>query len=198
MIKKIRGFVFFHITNKIKKKRMKIFYEMMKIKGGEIILDIGAGGGDLWDKYASFKNINLIGLDIRACGSRVYKKFIIGDCRKLPFADKSVDIIFSNSVLEHVGNYEQQRFAANEIMRVGKRYFVQVPNKHFPIEPHYFIPLLQYLPVKWQNHITRILFRESEEIYLPTKKQLKLLFKNAEIIPERAFGMIKSFYMVKR
>jgi len=82
-------------------------------------------------------------------------------------------------------------------MRIGKKYFVQVPNKHFPIEPHYFIPFLQYLPVRWQKYITRMLFRDSEEIYLPTKKQLMLLFPNAEIIPKRFFGLTTSFYVYK-
>lgn len=82
-------------------------------------------------------------------------------------------------------------------MRVGKRYFVQAPNKHFPIEPHYFIPFLQYLPVGIQKFVTKLLFGESEDIHLPTKKQLKLLFPDAEIIPERFFGLTKSFYIYR-
>lgn len=52
------------------------------------------------------------------------------------FQDNEFDAVFSNSVIEHVGDYEAQRQMANEIMRVGKRYFVQTPNFYFPIEPH--------------------------------------------------------------
>jgi len=197
-IQKIRNFVFFNITDKFKRERMRLFFQIMKIKGNEIILDIGAGGGELWNKFSSFENLNLIGLDIKQNNSKVYKKFIIGDARNLPFSNKSIDIIFSNSVLEHVGGGEQQKIMANEIMRVGKKFFIQVPNKHFPVEPHYFIPFLQYLPIRCQKIITKIFFRESEEIYLPTRKQLEILFPDAEIIPEVFLGLTKSFYIYKK
>ena len=36
---------------------------------------------------------------------------------------------------------------AREIQRVGKRYFVQTPNRYFPIEPHYMLPYFQFLPL---------------------------------------------------
>ena len=155
-------------------------------------------GGELWREFSLVKDLNLFGLDIKPCTSDVYKHFIVGDAKSLPFPDKSFDIVFSNSVLEHVGDFEQQKLMANEIRRVGKRYFVQVPNKHFPIEPHYFIPFLQYLPRKLQKWITRLFFRESEDIYLPTKKQLKLLFPDAEIISEKFLLFTKSFYIYRK
>jgi len=51
--------------------------------------------------------LNLIGLNIKEGNSKVYKNFFVGDGQRLPFLDKSFDIVFSNSVLEHVGNFEQ-------------------------------------------------------------------------------------------
>lgn len=199
LIQKLRSFIFFNITSKLKRKRMAIFFEIMKIKGDETILDIGAGGGELWTEFSSLGNLNLIGLDIEYINSSIYKKFIVDDAKNLcQFNDKSIDIVFSNSVLEHVGDFEQQKLMANEIMRVGKKFFIQVPNKHFPVEPHYFIPFLQYLPIKRQKCITRILFKESEEIHLPTKKQLVLLFSGAEIMQEKFFGLTKSFYIFRK
>ncbi len=45
----------------------------------------------------------------------------------LPFKDKSYDIVFSNSVIEHVGNLEKQKQFADEVQRVGKSYFIQTP-----------------------------------------------------------------------
>lgn len=143
------------------------------------------------------KNLNITGLDIKRCNSKVYKNFVIGDARKLPFPEKSFDIVFSNSVLEHIGDYKQQKLAAKEIRRVGKKYFVQVPNKNFPIEPHYFIPFLQFLPVKLQKMFTYFLFGEKEEIYLPTKRQLKILFPDGSIVEEKFLGLTKSFYVYK-
>ncbi|MEM2045934.1 MAG: class I SAM-dependent methyltransferase, partial [Candidatus Bathyarchaeia archaeon] len=59
-------------------------------------------------------------------------EWIIGDARCMPFKDKSFDVVFSNSVIEHVGNYDDQKMCAEEIRRVGKCYFVQTPNFYFP------------------------------------------------------------------
>ena len=71
-------------------------------------------------------------------------KYVIGDaCNLDMLSSKSFDIIYSNSVIEHVGRERQKEFA-NEIMRVGKKYWVQTPYKHFPVEPHFVFPFFQY------------------------------------------------------
>ena len=58
--------------------------------------------------------------------------FVSGDGCQLPFADQSFEIVFSNSVIEHVGTPAQQRRFADEVRRVGKRYWVQTPTAGFP------------------------------------------------------------------
>ncbi len=94
LIQKIRNFVFFNVTDKLKRKRMRLFFQIMKINGTEIVLDIGAGGGMLWSEFSSSQKLNLIGLDIKYNNSSVYKEFVVGDARNLyQFNDKSIDII---------------------------------------------------------------------------------------------------------
>lgn len=66
------------------------------------------------------------------------------------FKDQEFDIVFSNSVIEHVGDYDQQRKMAQEIKRVGKSYFIQTPNLFFPIEAHTCYPLFQFMPTAIQ------------------------------------------------
>ena len=44
---------------------------------------------------------------------------------------------------------------AEEIKRVGRRYFVQTPNRAFPLEPHVMMPLVNYLPKRWQRRLYR-------------------------------------------
>lgn len=77
---------------------------------------------------------------------------VIADGTRLPFHDGAFDFVFSNSVIEHVADHAA--FAA-EIRRVGKRYFVQTPNKAFPFEPHVLTPLVNYLPKRWQRRLYR-------------------------------------------
>ena len=74
--------------------------------------------------------------------------FVAGDGRNLSnFDDNAFDIAHSNSVLEHVGNWEDMRQFAGEIARVGRKYFVQTPSFWFPIEPHCMTPFFHWLPI---------------------------------------------------
>lgn len=73
----------------------------------------------------------------------------------LPFEDQEFDIVYSNAVLEHVGSRSQQKQFIHEMCRVGRRRFLTVPNRLFPIEHHTCIPLLHYLPQNWFRKILR-------------------------------------------
>src|SRR5262245_32189307 len=74
-----------------------------------------------------------------------------GDATNLhEYADKSFDIVFSNSVIEHLFTFENQVKMASEVQRVGRAYWVQTPNYWFPIEPHFHVPGWQWMPVSWR------------------------------------------------
>ncbi|MGL1255153.1 methyltransferase domain-containing protein, partial [Vibrio parahaemolyticus] len=57
--------------------------------------------------------------------------------------DQQFDIVFSNSVIEHLYTWENQEKMAKEVLRVGKYHFIQTPNYWFPIEPHWVFPFFQ-------------------------------------------------------
>jgi len=123
------------------------------------------------------------------------------------FADKSFDVVFSNSVIEHVGSYENQRRMADEVMRVGRRYFIQTPNRRFPLEPHFLVPWFQYLPgevraqlvhrfdVGWYRRIPDLEEARAEvnSIQLLSRRKFAALFPGAAIHVERFAGIPKSF-----
>ena len=69
-----------------------------------------------------------------------------GDACALPFADGSFDVVFSNAVIEHVGDIDRQRLFVAEALRVGRRVFLTTPNRWFPIEVHTRLPLVHWLP----------------------------------------------------
>ena len=134
-------------------------------------------------------------------------KSMVGDARALHFGDSSFDVVFSNSVIEHVGEHRDQMKMANEVMRVGKRYFVQTPNRYFPIEPHFLFPMFQFLPVVVRIRLLQtfnlgwfprtpemIKAREIvESIRLLDSYEFLQLFPGSSLYEEKAFGMTKSF-----
>jgi SAM-dependent methyltransferase len=64
----------------------------------------------------------------------------------LPFADGAFDVAHSNAVLEHVGGPDARRAFVRELLRVGRRLFLTVPNRWFPVEHHTALPLLHFHP----------------------------------------------------
>ena len=117
------------------------------------------------------------------------------------------DIVFSNSVIEHVGGPDDWRRMADEIRRVGKSYFVQTPNRYFPIEPHYMFPFFQFLPLgvkawllenfalDWggraATHERALQLARGVEL-LPFR-EFSAMFPGAAIYRERVLGLTKSF-----
>jgi len=81
-------------------------------------------------------------------------RVVQADARALPFATGAVDAIYSNAVIEHVGDWSHQQQFASEVRRVGRSYFITTPNKYFPIELHYHVPFFQFYPrwlQRWLN-----------------------------------------------
>ncbi len=62
--------------------------------------------------------------------------FVVGDGRALPFQSGSVDLVFSNAVIEHVGGEAEQRRFVREASRVGRHWIITTPNRWFPVESH--------------------------------------------------------------
>lgn len=128
------------------------------------------------------------------------------------FSDNEFDIVFSNSVIEHVGSLENQKRFAREVRRVGKSYWVQTPNKMFPVEPHFLFPFFQFMPgklqksvaLKWKySHMKRWarddqhLLKEFSLIRLLSCREFKTLFEDGHLYKEKAFGLTKSFVAYK-
>lgn len=80
---------------------------------------------------------------------------IFGDGCRLPFRDGAFDIVFSNSVIEHVGGAERQAEFARETARAGRGYWVQTPNLRFPIETHLLTPFIHWLPRALQRRLAQ-------------------------------------------
>lgn len=172
------------------------------------ILDVG--GTDYFWKESSLPklpNIEITLLNLvnqHICTDTI--KGRVGDGTNMPeYADDHFDLVFSNSVIEHLYTWKNQEKMAKEILRVGKKYYIQTPNKHFPIEAHYALPFAQNLPKSWMEFIltkTRLSRLKKwsvedakqylEEIRLLDEKEMKTLFPDCTIYKENWVGMTKS------
>lgn len=200
------------LANKFRQKRFKYFNELIHDLPYPItILDVG-GTEDFWKQMgiAGNNKFELTILNITEPTSLVKGKikFIKGDAADLGiFADNSFDVVFSNSVIEHIAEKANRMKMANEIKRVGKRYFVQTPNYYFPFEPHFLFPCFQFLPVGIRMLLLKYFnmgwFKkcrdDNEAIELLKNNQLlklsefKKYFSDGKIIRERLLFLNKSF-----
>ena len=139
----------------------------------------------------------------------------------LPFSDHEFNIVFCNSVIEHVTipkeeiwsfkstkdfknlSLKRQVEFANEIRRIGKSYFVQTPNKYFIIESHTWLPgLIVFLPRSIQIKTIKFFNKfwvktTTHDWNLLTFKDMKKLFPDAVIYKEKSFGLTKSLIAIK-
>lgn len=174
------------------------------------ILDAG-GTETFWEMMGltdpAIVNVAIVNTEAMTTGLPAFK-FIQADARNLSmFRDKEFDIVFSNSVIEHVGSFADQKKMADEIMRIGKKFFVQTPNYWFPFEPHFMFPLFQFLPqavkIKLLMSFRMGWFKKCSDkkealhllssIRLLKKSDLIKLFPGAIIYKEKFLGFTKSF-----
>jgi hypothetical protein len=136
---------------------------------------------------------------------------VVGDARDLSrYADQSFDVVYSNSVIGHVGGFDDQRRMARELQRVGRQVILQTPNHRFPIDWRTLIPGFHFLPVgaqAWCLQRTRVgryarvrdpqvAWHLASRVRNLTRRELRLLFPQAAIYAERACAVTKSFIVV--
>ena len=188
-----------------RERRYRLFLELCGVGADEPILDVGAGKGGALERFNTTNPI--VAVDLKPDTSEWLDAsnvdVRVGDGTRLEFADHEFPVVFSSSTIEHVPKELQPAFAS-EIRRVGQRYFVQTPNRYFPIEPHYQFPLFQFLPRRLQRAINgrfSLGWREKghwEDVNLLSARQLRRLFPDAEIHRERVAGLTKSLMAVRR
>lgn len=173
------------------------------------VLDIG-GTPDNWQLSPVMPKLVLLNMPRARADLAGAAHWVAGDGRALPFRDAAFDVVFSNSVIEHVGDADSQERFAREVARVGRTYWVQTPNRWFPIEQHLLTPIVHWLPKNWQRAVVRYgtvwsavtrptpdrrdFYHEHflRDIRLLSRPELAKLFPGAHIIRERVLGWTKS------
>jgi hypothetical protein len=125
-------------------------------------------------------------------------------------ASRRYDLVFSNSVLEHVGGHERRLRFAEAVHELAPAHWVQTPYRYFPIEPHWIAPGMQFLPVRarasmarrWplahvrstdvRNALDGVLWTE-----LVDRTQMRYYFPDSTVRSERLMGITKSLIAIR-
>jgi Methyltransferase domain len=203
------------LSRRFRGRRMARFAAEMGIGAATRVLDIG-GTPDNWQLLPTPLRLVLLNTPRAAADLAGAQSWVAGDGRALPFRDAAFDVVFSNSVIEHVGDATSQRQFAQEVARVGRAYWVQTPNRWFPVEQHLLTPFVHWLPRSWQRALVprlnwwRVLVPLSpdrrqfyvdhylRDVRLLGLRQLRALFPEARILRERVLGVTKSLVALRR
>jgi hypothetical protein len=195
-----------------RRQRMAQFVATFQPNAGHRILDVG-GYAAFWACSGIASDITLLNIHpVPDDGLPSNMHPVLGDGTALTYEDKSFSIVFSNSVIEHLGSFENQQRFAKECIRVGHGLWIQTPCKSFPIEPHFLSPFIHFFPKGWQRRmlrnftvwgwLTRPSDRQIEnvlaEIRLLTLAEMKCLFPDCEIKKEKFLGLTKSLIVVRK
>ena len=188
-----------------------------RVKGACRIVDVG-GRVEYWTPALQTlrrcnAHVTIVNVERTQPKNEPLFDFQFGDaCDLGAFRDGAFDFAHSNSLIEHLGNWDSMSRCAAELRRVSHSYYVQTPNFWFPYEPHFQAPFFHWLPEQMR---ARLVMRSSlgyfnraktldkamaniESVRLVDKVQFASLFPDAEIRFERFAGLGKSLIAIRQ
>jgi SAM-dependent methyltransferase len=179
------------VSLRSRRRKLRLFLEELHPTAETSVLDVGAdelafGEGDgcgtlnfFEEHYPWPERITALGLQDGSGFRARYPEipYVQGDACALPFADGEFEIVFSNAVIEHVGDRERQRRLVAEAIRVGRRAFITTPNRRFPVEVHTRLPVVHWLPDRLAHPAYRAVGKSfATEVHLLSRSSLEALF----------------------
>lgn len=180
------------------------------------ILDLG-GEPDYWALFdrsfleASKVEITLVNPQAFEVDDPMFTAVEGDACALENYSDNAFDLVHSNSVVEHVGDWPRMEAFAAEARRLAPRYYVQTPYFWFPIEPHFSAPFFH-----WRSEQSRakalmkrrhgfaeqapdvgVAMRDVQHARLLDKSQFRFLFPDAQHVDERFAGLTKSLIAIR-
>jgi hypothetical protein len=208
---------FYHLLARIwRRKRFARFERWITPKDHEKLLDLGGYPMNWFGKGRVIGEVHVVNLGLAEFanppdGSPVIRA-INGDARCLDMEDDQYDIVFSNSVIEHVGSLEDQQAFAREASRLGTRVWIQTPAFECPLEPHFLGAFIHWFPRNWHAPMARFLSvrgltgaakpQDLREIAASTRllsrREMQILFPDCKIWTERLCWVIPKSHVAVR
>jgi SAM-dependent methyltransferase len=179
------------ISLRSRRRKLALFLDELRPSSETTVLDIGVdelpfGEGDgcttlnfFEEHYPWPERITALGL-YEGAGFRArypHIRYVQGDACALPFDDGEFDVVFSNAVVEHVGDRDRQKLLVSEALRVGRRVFVTTPNRWFPIEVHTRLPLVHWFPDRVAHSVYDAVGKSgAKQLRILSRRELESLF----------------------
>jgi hypothetical protein len=157
-------------------------------------------------------SVHVVNLEPPPAGGPAWIRADQADACDLPahISGGHYDLVFSNSVIEHVGGHAQRIRFADAVHKLADRHWVQTPYRYFPVEPHWLFPGFQFLPLTVRAEISRRWplvhtpstsheagLRAAMGVELLSRAEMAAYFPDSTLQVERLLGLVKSLIAVK-
>jgi len=144
------------------RKTMALLRRVKEFGPGADILEVGSGSG--WFTILSRKSgFRTVGVEVswelvefarkRAAEAGVEAHFHEAAAESLPLPAASFDVVYANSVMEHVRGWREALSEVHRVLRPGGLLFVGTTNRLYPISTEMDFPLYQWLPLAVQKRV---------------------------------------------
>jgi ubiquinone/menaquinone biosynthesis C-methylase UbiE len=166
-------------------KGERVVKTILGYKGKEAkVMDLGCGVGMtlsvLGGVFPKAIGVDVFEKEVKASREilkkcRLRNKVVKYNGRKLPFGDNTFDVVTSIEVIEHVEDPEQMLGEIKRVLKGDGILHITTANKLWPVEPHFKLWFLSYLPPKWADWYVRVTGRGEgyQGIHLPTYGQFR-------------------------
>jgi SAM-dependent methyltransferase len=180
------------LATRARRRRHGAFWPLTGVRPGMRVLDVGCGELGL---LALEPDLDVVGVDLLP-RPHYPRPFVQADAAaELPFEDRSFDLVYASSVIEHVPPARRERFAS-ELLRVARGLYVQTPAWSFPLEPHALLPFAHWLPAGVRRAYWRLGAQsEWEDVALLRRGEMERLF-GVTVLGERLGPLTKSWVAV--
>jgi hypothetical protein len=195
-------------------QRMDRFFKIMRPQPGAKILDVGGlpalnGVPSLWNDHTMTYKITLLNLpgsfDGFSASELARYELIEADACNCQLS-QSYDLVFSNALIEHVGNFQRQKLLAKFILSAANNHWVQTPSPLFPLEAHCDVPFWWFLTLsqrkrmisEWYRGENPFTARQMASTRPIWASRLRQLFPDSQLTVEYFLGFPKSQIVYRR
>ena len=176
------------------------------------VLDLGGVPRQWTDRPVRPAQVVSVNLEEHPPVPEPWIRAVRGDACDLPpeLRAERFDLVYSNSVLEHVGGHARRLAFARTVHAAADRHWIQTPYRYFPVEPHWLFPGFQFLPLRvrvalshrWPIGHVRSPDRFSSLadvawVELVGRTEMAGYFPDSDIWSERFGGLTKSLVAIR-